>query len=116
MKNNNGKGLRHMGQIPGREDNLMYRMTDGFNLDRTKAFQNESVFYSKKELRPFCKANGNSTSLERSVQNAISSINNPLISKLSVRTLEEKILSDFYKPSKREDATNLYVGENDSDY
>ena len=44
------------------------------------------------------------------------SINTPLISKPSVQTLEERIRSDFYKQNKREDATNLCAGENNSDY
>ena len=87
-----------MGTIPGREDNLMYRLNDGYNLDKKKTNSSiNTTTYSMPSL--FTGTTGNSLGIERSVSNALSILNgNHLSRQKSTYTLEEKILNDFYKP------------------
>jgi hypothetical protein len=92
-----------MGKIPGREDNLMYRINDGNNLDKRSCYTDSATEFLTGNLPSvFSDYAGRSVSFERSVSNAISILNFGSLSKdISSFTLEEKILNDFYKPNQK---------------
>ena len=65
-----------MGKIPGREDNLMYRINDGYNLDKRSTYTDSATEFVTGNLPSvFSDYAGRSVSFDRSVSNAISILN-----------------------------------------
>ena len=105
-----------MDKIPGREDNLMYRITDGYNLDKRSSYIDSATDFMTGNLPSvFSDYEGRSVSFERSVSNAISILNFGSLNKdISALTLEEKILNDYYKPNQKSILANV-AKDSDSD-